>query len=230
MDIKGNFGARLCLVLCICAGRSLATAQDLDEVDDDSPLEETQFRPEVEMKIKIFKNLDALLEGRVRVKREIDFRERTGIALSWSVNKYLSLTPSYIFQSEQELHGETEYEHRLRFAATARLPFKRWRFSDRNLVERRFFDDGDKQTRYRNRAEVERVFTVKDKDTSVFLADEVFYESDVKAWTRNRLYLGARRDFSDRFEAEIYYFRQNGAFDRPRDLHVVGTSFGVRLR
>ena len=112
----------------------------------------------------------------------------------------------------------------------ARLPFNRWRFSDRNLVERRFFDDGNKATRYRNRAEVERVFKVKDKDTSVFLADEVFYESDVKAWTSNRIYVGARHDFTNRFSAEIYYFRQNGAFDRPRDLHVVGTTFDVRLR
>jgi len=211
-------------------GHATVTSQELDEVDDDGPLEETQFRGEVEIKIKIFKNLDALLEGRIRLKQEIDFRERAGIGLSWSVNKYLLLAPSYFFQSEQELRGETEHEHRLRFAATARLPFKRWRFSDRNLVERRFFDDGNKATRYRNRAEVERVFKVKDKDTSVFLADEVFYESDVKAWTSNRIYVGARHDFTNRFSAEIYYFRQNGAFDRPRDLHVVGTTLDVRLR
>jgi hypothetical protein len=202
----------------------------LDEVDDDGPLEETQFRGEIEMKIKVFRNLDALLEGRTRLKQESDVRVRAGIGLSWSVNKYLLLAPGYFLQGEQELHGETAHEHRLRFAATARLPFNRWRFSDRTLVERRFFDDGNKATRYRNRAEVERVFWVRDKDTSVFLADEVYYESDVKAWTINRIYVGARHDLTNRFSAEIYYFRQNGAFDRPRDLHVVGTTLDVRLR
>ncbi len=163
------------------------------------------------------------------IARSVETRDRYSLSYGWRPSKYVLIEPTYLYQVEREIGGDTEPEHRLRFSVTGILPYKRWTFSGRNLIERRYIE-GDASFRYRVRARAEREFIVGGKSLTAYIADEVYYDSRVRAWRLNRIYVGVERELTKRLEFETYYFRQNDGFSRPGDLNVIGTSLGVRLR
>ena len=112
---------------------------------------------------------------------------------------------------------------------TGILPLGKWKLSNRNLIERRYIE-GERSFRYRNRPALEREFTVRDKKFNAYILDEAYYDSRVRTWRFNRVYIGAEHDLNKRLSAEVYYFRQNGKTDFSPDLHVIGTQLTVRFR
>ena len=103
---------------------------------------------------------------------------------------------------------------------------------DRNMIERRLRNSQADSTRYRNQLRIDVPFSVisaKGNKYKFFVADEVFYDWSVNAWTRNRFSVGINRKFKDRYTGEIFYLRQNDGRARPGDLHVIGVSLKIRL-
>ncbi|MCP9494491.1 MAG: DUF2490 domain-containing protein [Pyrinomonadaceae bacterium MAG19_C2-C3] len=220
--------SNLILVLMLLLSGN-TTAQTVGADDDLEPREENQYRTQLRFNINIYKNLEATAEYRAAVSRNTETRERYTLNYSWQPSKYVKIEPEYLFQVEREIRGETEPEHRLRFSVSGILPFKRWRFSVRNLIERRYVE-GEKSYRYRPRILVEREFKIRDKKLTAYVLDEPYYDSRVEAFRFNRIYAGFEYEISKRLEFETFYFLQNGSFSRPTDRHVVSTSLSIRLR
>ena len=64
--------------------------------------------------------------------------------------------------------------------------------------------------------------------TKVYFTEEVFYDSLLDRFSRNRATLGISRVLSKKLTLDIYYMRQNDGTTRPGDLHVIGTNWRIK--
>jgi len=104
------------------------------------------------------------------------------------------------------------------------LKIRKFKITDNNLFEFRFRRSGNSQ-RYRNRLKVSHPVKMGETKIELFASDEVYYEWEERAWTRNRFKIGFGKDVGESGGYEIYYMRQNDGFTRPGDLHVFGIEF-----
>jgi hypothetical protein len=112
---------------------------------------------------------------------------------------------------------------------TLRFNLDKFRLSDRNLLEHRIRNSGQRSNRYRNRFQVEHPVGDKEWNLSLYVADEVFYDWTVDRWVRNRFTIGASKVFNKHYTQEFYYLRQNDGVSIPGDLNVIGTTLRFRL-
>lgn len=62
----------------------------------------------------------------------------------------------------------------------------------------------------------------------VFVADEVFYDSLLKQFSRNRFAVGITKTLSKQLAVDIFYMRQNDGFARPGDLNTIWTAWKIK--
>lgn len=209
------------LLLIFLAGSIAAQSQALQQAD-------TQSWNDLQFTLPLNKEIDMILLGTLRVGRNLTHPvdERLGVNLKFNAGKYLTLTPGYLYVRTQPFAGLDFSEHRLSFAATTRIPFKRFTLTDRNMFERRLRSPQVNSTRYRNRLQVD--IPIGKKSTWLpFVSDEVFYDWSVNDWVRNRFAFGVKKTFSKKLAVDFYYLRQNDGRARPGDLNVIGTVFRV---
>lgn len=142
------------------------------------------------------------------------------------ISKFLTLTPGYFGLFLPPTNGRRDPDHRVRGAATARLSFRGFSFSDRNLFERRFRNSRD-STRYRNQIRVERPLTIRGFAVTPFVSNEVFYDFSVRAWTRNHTALGVRKTFAKRYTGDLFYQHENAQNAANNNLFFVALT--IRL-
>jgi hypothetical protein len=114
-------------------------------------------------------------------------------------------------------------------ASTLKATVGKWTLSDRN----RFMGaigDGDNLWLYLNRPKIDYRLGPRVPHTSVFLWDEVFYFSVFHDWTRNRLGVGAHTSLNERWEAQLYYLRQDDLQVQPRKVNGLGLTLELRIR
>ena len=195
-------------------------------VDED----DVQSWNDVQLTIPINKQFDFIVTGTLRfgdnVQRLVD--RRIGAAVNYKVTSWLSLQPIYTNIVTTPPNARKRNENRLSFAATYRFPFKKVTLTDRNLFERRFRQPRN-STRYRNRLQLE-VPLKEFYDTKFFVSDEVFYDWSLERWSRNRFAVGLGKAINKRLTLDVYYMRQNDGTTVPGDLHIIGTTWRVRLR
>lgn len=235
------------MLICLLCLSSAATAygQSLPP----APHDDTQLWTDVQFTIplkkgeddkkKSFDKIALLLSGTLRVGRNITqpVDERAGVSIEFKFfpshktapGLNIRFTPGYLYQAAQPSEGRKSYESRLLLGATVEYPWRDFKFTDRNLVERRFRNSQPDSTRYRNRLQIGHPVTLRQKEFNLFMADEVFYDWSVNEWVRNRFTVGISRKFNDRYTAEFYYLRQNDGRSRPGNLHVIGTLLRIRL-
>jgi Protein of unknown function (DUF2490) len=153
---------------------------------------------------------------------------RVGAGISFRRWKFLTLAPSYHFYQVDSSPARESRENRLTLAATAALPIGRWTLGNRDRIERRFLAGGN-SWRFRNRLEVMRGVTWRRAKLEVFARDEVFYETKVHAWTRNRAMLGAEKTLSPRLSLGLYFVRQDDGYVRPGSLNGLGITLHTRI-
>lgn len=215
---------RLSVLVLVCAGAGFAQSPQA------APQDDTQVWPEVQLTVPLNQSVDLFLSTQLRATRRVtDFTDaRPAIGFAFKVSKYLTLTPFYLYIATPLAPDRRAYENRLNFAATVRAPpLKRFLITDRNLFERRWRDPVN-STRYRNRLLVEHPVNIADKEFSVFVFDEVFYDWSAGAWTRNRIGGGISRGFNKRLTSDVYYMKQNDGRTRPGDVHIIGVVLRVR--
>jgi hypothetical protein len=196
-----------------------------------APSKDTQIWTDVQLAVPLNESIDFVLLGTLRlgsdVSRPVD--ERIGVAFLFKTGKYLSWQPSYLHVDMQPSKNQFSNEERLSLAGTFTIPLGRFTLSDRNLLERRFRRPQGESTRYRNRLQIEHPIKVRQTKITLLVSDEVFYDSVVKAWVRNRFLAGVRKSFSKHFTLDVYYLRQNDGHSKPGDLNVVGDTLRFRL-
>lgn len=192
---------------------------------------DTQQWNDVIFSVPITKQIDFNMQGTLRLGRDISHPvdERVGVGATFRIGKHLSLLPFYLRIETQPFEGRKAHEDRLNFAATLRFEKNKFRFSDRNLLERRYRRPGGDSTRYRNRFQVEHPVGPDGMKLSVFVSDEVFYDWLVDDWVRNRIAAGLIKPLNNNITLELYYLRQNDGRSLPGDLHVIGTTWRVKL-
>jgi hypothetical protein len=63
----------------------------------------------------------------------------------------------------------------------------------------------------------------------LYITEEVFYDSLLKRFSRNRFTVGVNKTLTNQLSLDLYYMRQNDGTTRPGDLHVIGTSWKIKL-
>ncbi|HZE72950.1 MAG TPA: DUF2490 domain-containing protein [Pyrinomonadaceae bacterium] len=192
---------------------------------------DTQEWNDVQFYAPVTKTVDFVLYGTLRLGRNVSHSvdERIGAGFSFKFGKYLTLAPFYLHIRTQPFAGTHVYENRLNLAGTLRFPLGHFTVSDRNLFERRLRHPGGDSTRYRNRLQIDHPVKLGDVKLNVFAADEVFYDWSFNAWVRNRFSAGISKAWNKQLTTDLYYLRQNDGHSRPGDLHVIGTTFRIRL-
>src|SRR5215470_1417315 len=208
------------LNLCVAATSSAQTvAADARE--------DLQFWNETQVIMQTNERIDLMLFGVLRMGRDLarHVDERGGAGVAFKTNKFLTITPTWLYIAQQPTATSKNIEHRLVFNATFKFPLGKFAFTDRNLIERRLRNGRDDFTMYRNRLQIDHPASLGSFKFRVFVADEVWYDSLQNAWTRNRASAGIIKQFSERFTAEFFYLRQNDGRARPGDVHVIGALF-----
>jgi hypothetical protein len=206
------------LILC-----GLARAQ-LDRTDN-------QQWTDVQVAVPMTKTVDFNVLGTLRIGRDITHPvdERIGVGFTFRFGKYLTVAPNYLHIGMQPFEGRRIWENRLTLPVTVRFNLEKFRLSDRNQFERRMRNSGLKANRYRNRFQVEHPIGPDDMKLSLFVSDEIFYDSFVNRWVRNRFSVGASKVFNKHYTQDFYYMRQNDGVSIPGDLNVIGATIRLRL-
>ena len=214
----------LSLVFLLTLATPASSQTALDQTD-------TQQWNDVIFSLPITKQVDFNMLGTLRLGRDISrpVDERFGVGATWRIGQHLSLVPAYIHIETQPFEGRKLHEDRLNIAAFLRFEANRFRFSDRNLFERRFRSPGTASTRYRNRLQVEHPVGPDKMKLAVFVSDEVFYDWSVDNWVRNRIAAGISKPLNKNLTLELYYLRQNDGRSLPGDIHVIGTTWRIKL-
>ncbi|CAA9414508.1 MAG: hypothetical protein AVDCRST_MAG74-2523 [uncultured Pyrinomonadaceae bacterium] len=119
-------------------------------------------------------------------------------------------------------------EHRLNFRAIYRFPFKLIAVSHRSWIERRLREPRN-SWRYRPSLTFEKDVGKIIPGVKLFVTEEVFYDSILRRFSRNRLSAGINKTLTKNSSVDVFYLRQNDGFSRPGDLNVIGANFKIRL-
>jgi len=192
---------------------------------------DTQQWNDVFIAVPITKQVDFNVLGTLRIGRDISHTvdERFGVGATFRIGQHVTLVPAYLHIETQPFEGIRLHEERLNLAAILRYEANQFRFSDRNLLKRRFRRPGINSTRYRNRFQVEHPVGPDKMKLSVFVSEEVFYDWSVDDWVRNRVAAGIIKPLNKNLTLELYYLRQNDGRALPGDVHVIGTTWRIKL-
>jgi hypothetical protein len=193
------------------------------------PEKDTQSWNDVQLTIPMTKKVDFLVQGTVRLDRELAYDVRWGAGFNYKVNRFLTLNQSFFSGQARPPNGLKTREVRLTFGATLQKPIGKFTLFDRNGFERRWRAPQIDAWRYRNRVRLEHPFTIDKTKFTWFVSDEVFYDWSLNDWVRNRAAIGAYHAFNKHVTLELYYMRQNDGRSRPGDLHIMGSVWRVKL-
>ena len=216
---------QLCLQLLTAFVLSTcASAQVIDRTDN-------QQWTDVQLAVPVTKLFDFNLLGTLRLGRDISrpVDERVGVGFTFRYGAHLQVSPNYLHIGMQPFRGRKIWENRLTFPVTLRFNVGKFRFSDRNQIERRIRNSGQRSTRYRNRFLIEHPIGDAKWGWSFMIGDEVFYDWTVDRWVRNRFAVGASKVFNKHFTEEFFYLRQNDGVSIPGDLNAIVTTLRFKL-
>ena len=181
---------------------------------------------------KEYKDLTLLFIGGLRLGRNKLFPvdERVGIGFDKRINKYVSITPTYIYKYAEQTPGRADIEHRVRFDTTLSFAYNELSIKDRNRVEYRIRHSRPDTVRYRNRITFKHPVKNDGKTIfSPFVADEVFYDFRDGRFFRNEVAVGIERKFTSNFSTEIFYLNRYNTGGLPRYINAVGVNFKIEI-
>lgn len=211
------------LLLSFCTG--FAKAQALVDHDDN------QSWNDVQLTVAMSKHFDFYTSFTERFGKNVTQinDSRFAVGFVYKPNKSWSFQPFYWSIDARNSRNRFRLEHRLNLRITYKFPFKKFGLSHRSTFEYRIRRPQN-SWRYRPSLTFEKnlpkSFIPKAK---IFLTEEVFYDSILKKFSRNRFTVGVTKTLTKKLSLDVYYMRQNDGFSRPGDLNVIGTSWKIRL-
>jgi len=224
MKLKAKY---LCLILLTLYSAALAHAQAAVTADDD----DFQSWNDVQLTVPMTKHFDFQTQLALRfgnnVSRLSDGRYSIGFIAK--PHRLFSINPFYTNIEARNSVGKFRIEHRLNLRFAYRFPIKSFGLSHRSTIEYRIRRPIN-SWRFRPSLTFEKEMPKGIISAArFFITDELFYDSLLEKFSRNRLTIGINKTLSKNTSADIYYMRQNDGFSRPGDLNVIGTSFKVKL-
>ena len=225
MAVMKNGVANLFIVTMLLVFASTAAAQDLQPEDD------FQSWNDVQLTIPLSPKLDFQTQftGRLgkNVTRLNDGRFLAGLV--YKPHKSFSINPFYWSIWARNAASVFRFESRYSLRLVYRFPIKPVGLSHRSQFEYRVRGPA-RSWRYRASLNLEKDIPKKIiPKAKFFIADEVFYDSALDRFSRNRFSIGINKTFNDSLSLDLYYMRQNDGVSRPGDLHTIWTALRVKL-
>lgn len=222
---------RLLEFICVLATVGLAfvaaSAQITAILDDD----DIQSWNDVGVTVGVNKNIDLYFPVTFRFTRDVSrFNEgRIGAGVVIKPSENFSITPIYTFIRVRNSRRVFTTENRLSLAFGYRFPVKRFSLSHRSQFERRFRATGN-TWRYRPSITIGKELPENFvPGLKVFATEEPFYDSASQRFSRNRVTFGVNKTLTKNLSLDLYYMRQDDNFSTPGLLHVIGTTWKVKL-
>lgn len=225
----------LLFTVCFSLSPVLSQTPEADNLDN-------QFWHETKLSFPLLKTKDDsgattdkvsfFLNGNLRAGRNISrlVDERIGFGFDYRHNKYVSFTPSYIYIASQAEAGGKQYESRLRLAVNLEKSWKRFSIDDRNLVEYRFRNNRADSVRYRNRLRFTYPVKKDKKELFVpFAANEIYYDFQEKAFSRNEFSVGLSRKLSPNVTTDLFYLLRTNKSGSPKQMNVFGINLTIKV-
>ncbi len=154
---------------------------------------------------------------------------RFALGFVYKPNKSWSFQPFYWYIDARNSRSQFRHEDRLNLRVGYRFPTKSFGLSHRSWFEYRMRRP---QNSWRYRPSL-----TFDKDipkniipkAKFYLTEEVFYDSILKKFSRNRFTVGITKTLNKKLSLDLYYMLQNDGYTHPGDLNVVGISFKIKL-
>lgn len=201
--------------------------QSWNDVQISFPLIKTKDKNNKEIEKLSFFVGGTLRLGR-NVLRPVD--ERVSAGLDVYLNKYVSLTPSYLYRAGQPFAGRKEYEHRLRFDVNLEKKWSSFALRDRNRVEYRIRNSRSDSVRYRNRIQLRIPVKQEGKEIfTSFVGTEPFYDFQAEQWTRNEFSAGINRKFSSYASGDFFYMLQSNRGNAFKTVNIIGVSLKFKV-
>ncbi len=215
---------RIFFVLALIGFGVLFSSAQIIDTDDN------QSWNDVQITVPMIKEFDFTLTGTFRFGNNITRlnERRIAVGFVYEPNKTWSFQPIYQNIAARNASGRFRIEHRLNFRVVYRFPFKRFGLSHRSWVERRLRQPRS-SWRYRPSLTFEKDIKKIIPEARVFVTEEVFYDSILKRFSRNRFSVGINKTLTKNLSLDIFFLRQNDGFSRPGDLNVIGTNWKVKF-
>lgn len=221
--IKLPLWAAACVVIALFSAASFGQAED-DNVD-------LQSWNDLEITIPVNDKLDVNTTTTLRLDRNISKADsyRFSVGVTYKPHKKFSLAPFHTFISSRNSIRRYRYEYRTGLSATYKLPFKPFTLSHRSRIEHRS-RPGRNSWRYRPSITAEKDLPESFlKNASVFITNEPFYDSVSGRFSRNRISGGLEKAINKKFAIELYYLFQADNASDPGSVHVLGTTWKIKL-
>lgn len=216
---------KILLILALVGfNAGLADAQALVGKDDNQSWNDLQLTVPMSKQFDFYLSLTERFGSNISQVND----ERFAIGFVYKPHKSWSFMPFYWNISARNSRNQFRTEHRLNLRIGYRFPFKSFGLSHRSTFERRLRRPQN-SWRYRPSLTFEKDIKNIIPAAKFYLTEEVFYDSLLKEFSRNRFTVGITRTLTKKLSLDIYYMRQNDGFSRPGDLNVIGTSWKVRL-
>jgi hypothetical protein len=227
-----KYPAFVLLILLLTSGSAFSQDDSLD----------TQFWNETQVIFPVIKKKDEsgkateklsfFINGNLRANqglaRFID--QRAGFGFIYRHNKYVSITPSYIYIAQKPLSRVNTYESRLRFAVNLENKWKTFSIDDRNLIEYRIRNSATDSVRYRNRLKFAYPIIRGDKEViAPYASNEVFYDFQAKELSRNELSLGVTRKLNLNVSADFFYIWQANRSGSLKHANIFGINVKIKI-
>ncbi len=195
------------------------------------PHADNQSWSDVQLAVPLNKKTELVFLGVLRIGRDFSHpvNERVGVGVSRKIGKYLTVFPFYQHIASQPTSITHSTEERITLETTGKFPLGRFVLSDRNRLEFHFRTPRLHFNEYRNRLQIAHPIKIDHFEVEGFVADEIFYDSVLERWFRNRFSIGVGKKINRHFTLELYYLRQNDGFARPGDINALGSAFKFRL-
>jgi hypothetical protein len=222
--MKKTFPALFLIIFCVI----FSNAQINQTIVDDQDI---QSWNDVQLTVPMTEKFDFYTAVTVRFGKNASRinDSRFAIGFVYKPNKSWSVQSFYWNIQARNSRSQFRQEHRLNLRIGYRFPFKKFGLSHRSWLEYRMRSPLY-SWRYRPSLTFEKDIPKNIIAKSKFyLTEEIFYDSLLKKFSRNRFTVGITRVLTKKLSLDCYYMRQNDGYSRPGDLNVVGTSFKVRL-
>jgi hypothetical protein len=190
------------------------------------PRQENQLWFDGQYAVPVHHRIDLIGSGGMRLGRGLDHMvyQRAGLFLAFKLLPFVTITPSFNYVATQPVAGKDTREHRYAVDATFAGSLHGFELNNRNRFERRVLPTVS-YFRYMNRLQIAHPAVIGRQHLKLWIAEEVFYYGNVKAFSRNRISIGVSRCFNKRVAVDFYYLRQNDHYSRPGDINSFGISF-----
>jgi hypothetical protein len=192
--------------------------------------EDNQSWNDVQLTVPLTKQVDVFLIGTLRFGKNVTRVQETrlGFGFVFKPLKDLSFSPSYLNITARNSSGRFRRENRLVFYARYHFPIKAFGLSHRSQFEWRIRSPRS-SWRYRPSLTFDKEIPKKFiPGAKFYITEEVFYESALDKFSRNRLTFGITKTINKKLAVDVYYLRQNDGFSVPGDLNVIGTAWKIK--